>query len=258
MPVKVRTEEQIEKMRISGRMLARVHEVMRKVIRPGISTAEINAVGEEEILRLGGIPNFKNYQGFPAAVCISVNDVVVHGIPSREIILKEGDIVSLDAGLIYKGWHSDAARTWGVGRISEENEKLITVTKESFFEGMRYARAGNHLYDISAAIGRFAESRSCGVVRELTGHGIGRHLHEEPMIPNFEQKGRGVLLVPGMTFAVEPMLTAGSEEIRQMPDGWTIKTVDGSNAAHYENTILITKGEPEILTGQEGGYQIYV
>lgn len=239
-------------------MLAQVHEAMRQVIRPGISTAEINAVGEEEILRLGGIPNFKNYQGFPAAICISVNDVVVHGIPSEETILKEGDIVSLDAGLIYEGWHSDAARTWGVGAISAEAEKLIADTKESFFEGMRFAKAGNHLYDISAAIGYFAEARGLGVVRELTGHGIGTHLHEEPMIPNFEQKGRGILLVPGMTFAIEPMLTAGSEEIRLMPDGWTIRTVDGSNAAHYENTILITKGEPEILTGQEGGYQAYV
>ncbi len=235
-------------------MLARVHEAMRAAIRPGISTAELNAVGEDEIRRLGGVPNFKDYQGFPAAICISVNDVVVHGIPSEEIILKEGDIVSLDAGLIYKGWHSDAARTWGVGRISGENENLIADTKESFFEGLRMARAGNHLYDISAAIGYFAESRGRGVVRELTGHGIGRHLHEEPMIPNYEQKGRGILLVPGMTFAVEPMLTAGSEEIRQMPDGWTIRTADGSNAAHYENTILITQGEPEILTGQEGGY----
>ena len=235
-------------------MLARVHEAMRAAIRPGISTAELNAVGEDEIRRLGGVPNFKDYQGFPAAICISVNDVVVHGIPSEEIILKEGDIVSLDAGLIYKGWHSDAARTWGVGRISGENENLIADTKESFFEGLRMARAGNHLYDISAAIGYLAESRGRGVVRELTGHGIGRHLHEEPMIPNYEQKGRGILLVPGMTFAVEPMLTAGSEEIRQMPDGWTIRTADGSNAAHYENTILITQGEPEILTGQEGGY----
>ena len=235
-------------------MLARVHEAMRAAIRPGISTAELNAVGEDEIRRLGGVPNFKDYQGFPAAICISVNDVVVHGIPSEEIILKEGDIVSLDAGLIYKGWHSDAARTWGVGRISGENENLIADTKESFFEGLKMARAGNHLYDISAAIGYFAESRGRGVVRELTGHGIGRHLHEEPMIPNYEQKGRGILLVPGMTFAVEPMLTAGSEEIRQMPDGWTIRTADGSNAAHYENTILITQGEPEILTGQEGGY----
>ncbi len=239
-------------------MLAKVHEAMRAVIRPGISTAEINAVGEEEILRLGGIPNFKNYQGFPAAICISVNDVVVHGIPSEETVLREGDIVSLDAGLIYKGWHSDAARTWGVGKIDAEAEQLIADTKESFFEGIRFARAGNHLYDISAAIGYFAEMRGRGVVRELTGHGIGTHLHEEPMIPNFEQKGRGILLVPGMTFAIEPMLTAGSEEIRLMPDGWTIRTVDGSNAAHYENTILITKGEPEILTGQEGGYQTYV
>ena len=258
MPVKVRTKEQIEKMRISGRMLAQVHEAMRQVIRPGISTAEINAVGEEEIRRLGGIPNFKNYRGFPAAVCISVNDVVVHGIPSEEIILKEGDIVSLDAGLIYKGWHSDAARTWGVGTISAEAESLIKDTRESFFKGMRLAKAGNHLYDISAAIGWFAESRGRGIVRELTGHGIGPHLHENPMIPNFEQKGRGILLVPGMTFAIEPMLTAGGEEIRLMPDGWTIRTEDGSLAAHYENTILITNGELEILTGQEGGYQTYV
>ena len=258
MPVTIKTPQEIVKMRESNRRLEIVHDELAKMIRPGISTLDIDREGERLIRELGGVPNFLHYSGYPASICVSVNDEVVHGIPKADRILKEGDIVSLDAGLIWEGWHSDAARTWGVGTISAEAESLIKDTRESFFKGMRLAKAGNHLYDISAAIGWFAESRGRGIVRDLTGHGIGPHLHENPMIPNFEQKGRGILLVPGMTFAIEPMLTAGGEEIRLMPDGWTIRTEDGSLAAHYENTILITNGEPEILTGQEGGYQTYV
>ncbi len=232
-------------------MLAAVHRAMREVIRPGVSTAEINAVGEREIYRLGGIPNFKHYNGFPSAICISVNDVIVHGIPSDDHYLEEGDIVSLDAGLSIDGWHSDAARTWGVGRVSPQAEALMEAAEKCFFEGLSFARKGNHLYDISAAIGRCAGRCGYAVVRELTGHGIGRHLHEEPMIPNFEQKGRGILLRPGMTFAIEPMITAGGEEIKMLSDGWGISSADGSLAAHYENTILITEGDPVILTGEE-------
>jgi methionyl aminopeptidase len=244
----VKTDEEIELMRIAGHKLARVHEALREFIRPGITTKSIDELGERLILEEGGIPNFKNYGGYPASICVSVNDEIVHGIPSDERILKEGDIVSLDAGLIWKGYHSDAARTWGVGNISAEAEKLIEVTRESFFEGMKYARAGCHLYDISRAVEAYAESFGFGVVRELTGHGIGTHLHEPPLVPNTAQKGRGILLVPNMTIAVEPMINAGAAGVLQSDDGWTVYTSDGSLSAHYENTVLIRDGEPELLT----------
>ena len=244
----VKTDEEIELMRIAGHKLVRVHEALREFIRPGITTKSIDELGERLILEEGGIPNFKNYGGYPASICVSVNDEIVHGIPSDERILKEGDIVSLDAGLIWKGYHSDAARTWGVGNISAEAEKLIEVTRESFFEGMKYARAGCHLYDISRAVEAYAESFGFGVVRELTGHGIGTHLHEPPLVPNTAQKGRGLLLVPNMTIAVEPMINAGAAGVLQSDDGWTVYTSDGSLSAHYENTVLIRDGEPELLT----------
>ena len=244
----VKTDEEVELMRIAGHKLARVHAALHEVIRPGITTKAIDELGERLILEEGGIPNFKNYGGYPASICVSVNDEIVHGIPSEERLLKEGDIVSLDAGLIWKGWHSDAARTWGVGKISAEAEKLIEVTRESFFEGMKYARAGCHLYDISEAVESYAESFGFGVVRELTGHGIGTHLHEPPLVPNTAQKGRGLLLVPNMTIAVEPMINAGAAGILQSDDGWTVYTADGSLSAHYENTVLIRDGEPELLT----------
>lgn len=244
----VKTDEEVELMRIAGHKLARVHAALREFIRPGITTKAIDELGERLILEEGGIPNFKNYGGYPASICVSVNDEIVHGIPSEERFLKEGDIVSLDAGLIWKGFHSDAARTWGVGKISAEAEKLIEVTRESFFEGMKYARAGCHLYDISEAVESYAESFGFGVVRELTGHGIGTHLHEPPLVPNTAQKGRGLLLVPNMTIAVEPMINAGAAGILQSDDGWTVYTADGSLSAHYENTVLIRDGEPELLT----------
>lgn len=244
----VKTDEEIELMRIAGRKLACVHEALREFIRPGITTKSIDELGERLILEEGGIPNFKNYGGYPASICVSVNNEIVHGIPSEERILKEGDIVSLDAGLIWKGFHSDAARTWGVGNISPEAAKLIEVTRSSFFEGMKYARAGNHLYDISRAVESYAESFGFGVVRELTGHGIGTHLHEPPLVPNTAQKGRGLLLVPNMTIAVEPMINAGAAGVLQSDDGWTVYTSDGSLSAHYENTVLIRDGEPELLT----------
>ena len=200
------------------------------------------------IRSFGCVPNFLNYNGYPASICVSVNDEVVHGIPKKNHILKEGDIVSLDAGLIYKGYHSDAARTYGDGKISPEAQKLIDVTKESFFRGIAFAKAGHHLHEISAAVGSYAESFGYGVVRDLVGHGIGTALHEDPQIPNFAQKKRGIRLVPGMTLAVEPMITAGTWEVEWLDDDWTVVTADGSLAAHYENTILITDGEPEILT----------
>lgn len=248
MSVTVKSASEIELMREAGRLLEIVHDELAEIIRPGISTWEINHEGEKLIRKLGGIPNFLNYNGYPASICVSVNDEVVHGIPSKKRILREGDIVSLDAGLIYKGYHSDAARTHAVGEISPEAQKLIDVTRQSFFEGIKMAKAGNHLYDISAAIGNYAESFGYGVVRDLVGHGIGTSLHEDPQIPNFAQKRRGIRLVPGMTLAIEPMITMGRPEVCWLDDDWTVVTEDESLAAHYENTILITEGEPEILT----------
>lgn len=252
MAVTVKSKSEIALMRESCRLLSIVHEEMAKVIRPGVSTYEINRIGEEKIKKFGCIPNFKNYNGFPAAICVSVNDEVVHGIPNKQRILKEGDIVSLDAGLIYKGYHSDAARTYGVGTVSPEAAKLMEVTKQCFYEGIRFAKAGCHLYEISAAIGDYAESFGYGVVEDLCGHGIGTLLHEEPEIPNFRQKKRGMRLVPGMTLAIEPMINAGTYEVNWSEDGWTVTTKDGSLSAHYENTVLITEDEPEILTLYKG------
>ena len=248
MAVSIKSSAEIELMREAGRILAKTHEELAKNLRPGMSTWDIDHMGEEIIRSYGCIPSFKNYNGYPASICVSVNDEVVHGIPSKKRILREGDIVSLDAGLIYKGYHSDAARTHAVGEISPEAQKLIDVTRQSFFEGIKMAKAGNHLYDISAAIGNYAESFGYGVVRDLVGHGIGTSLHEDPQIPNFAQKRRGIRLVPGMTLAIEPMITMGRPEVCWLDDDWTVVTEDESLAAHYENTILITEGEPEILT----------
>ena len=248
MAISIKTDEEINLMRQSGHLLAKVHEGLHAALRPGISTLELDEIGERTIRALGGIPNCKDYEGFPASVCISVNNEVVHGIPSSERILQEGDIVSFDTGLIYKGFHSDAARTWGVGKISDEAQKLIDVTRESFFEGIKKAKAGNRLHDISAAIDKYIRPHGYGIVRELTGHGIGTSLHEDPMVPNFRKLTRGVKLQKGMTICVEPMITMGSRKIGWLEDDWTVVTLDGSLAAHYENTIAITDGEPEILT----------
>lgn len=248
MSVTIKSEREIELMREAGKILAKVHEELGKAIRPGMSTLDIDRMGEEMIRSFGCEPSFKNYQGYPASICVSVNEEVVHGIPSKDRIITEGDIVSLDAGVIYKGYHSDAARTYGVGEISEEARLLIERTRQSFFEGMKYAVAGNHLHEISKAIGDYAESFGYGVVRDLCGHGIGSHLHEDPEIPNFKQFRRGIKLRPGMTLAVEPMIDAGTAEVVWMDDDWTVVTEDLSLSAHYENTIVITEGRPEILT----------
>ena len=245
MAVTIKSPREIELMREAGRILAKTHEELAKNLRPGMSTWDIDHMGEEIIRSYGCIPSFKNYNGYPASICVSVNDEVVHGIPHKEHFLDEGDIVSLDAGVIYKGYHSDAARTYG---ISPEAQKLIDVTRQSFFEGIKFAKAGNHLNDISAAIQKYAESFGFGVVRDLVGHGIGSHLHEDPEIPNFARKRKGILLQPGMTLAIEPMITEGSYEVVWLDDDWTVMTEDGGWSAHYENTILITEGEPEILS----------
>ena len=248
MAITIKSKSEIEKMREAGRLLSLVHDEMAKHVRPGISTMEINKIGEEMIRSFGCVPSFLNYEGYPASICISVNDRVVHGIPSRKEILKEGDIVSLDAGLIYQGYHSDAARTWAVGEISPEARKLVDVTQQSFFEGIKLAKAGNHLYDISAAIEAFVTPYGFTCVRDLVGHGIGTSMHEDPQIPNFRQHRRGVKLQAGMTLAIEPMVNMGGWEVRVLDDDWTVVTEDGSLSSHYENTILITDGEPEILS----------
>ena len=248
MAVTIKSPREIELMREAGRILAKTHEELAKNLRPGMSTWDIDHMGEEIIRSYGCIPSFKNYNGYPASICVSVNDEVVHGIPHKEHFLDEGDIVSLDEGVIYKGYHSDAARTYGIGEIDDDAKKLIEVTRQSFFEGIKFAKAGNHLNDISAAIQKYAESFGFGVVRDLVGHGIGSHLHEDPEIPNFARKRKGILLQPGMTLAIEPMITEGSYEVVWLDDDWTVMTEDGGWAAHYENTILITEGEPEILS----------
>ena len=244
MKVTIKSAEEIEKMRRAGEILAAVHQNLAREIKPGMSTLDIDRLGEEMIRGYG----CKNYCGYPASICVSVNEEVVHGIPTDERIIKEGDIVSLDAGVIYEGYHSDAARTVAVGEVSEEAKLLIERTRQSFIEGMKKAVAGNHLYDISAAIGDYANQFGYGVVEDLCGHGIGSHLHEEPEIPNFAQKRKGIKLAAGMTLAIEPMITAGRYDVAWMDDGWTVVTEDGSLASHYENTILITDGEPEILS----------
>ena len=248
MAVTIRSAREIALMREAGRLLGVVNEELGRAIRPGMSTKDIDRLGEKLIRSFGCTPNFLHYQGYPASICVSVNEEVVHGIPREDHILKEGDIVSLDAGLIYKGYHSDAARTHRVGKVSPEAEKLIAVTKQSFFEGIKKARAGNHLYDISNAIDAYVTSYGYGIVRALVGHGIGTKLHEEPQIPNFAQRRKGVRLQPGMTLAIEPMINMGTAEVVWLDDDWTVVTEDGAYSAHYENTILVTDGEPEILT----------
>lgn len=251
MSVTIKSPREIELMRESCRILSEVHDALAEIIRPGISTKDIDIEGERLIRSYGCIPNFLNYNGYPASICVSINEEVVHGIPSKKRILKEGDIVSLDCGLIYKGYHSDAARTYGVGAITPDAQKLIDATRQSFYEGIKYAKAGNHLHDISNAIDDYISGFGYGIVRDLVGHGIGTRLHEDPQIPNFRQKRRGVLLEPGMTLAIEPMISMGTWEVEFLDDDWTVVTRDESPAAHYENTILITEGEPEILTASK-------
>ena len=246
--VSIKSQSEIALMREAGKILAKVHEELKDAIRPGMSTLDIDKLGEKLIRSYGCIPSFLNYNGYPASICVSVNDEVVHGIPHKDHILCEGDIVSLDAGVIYKGYHADAARTYGVGKISDEAAKLIEVTKQSFFEGIKMAKDGNHLHDISNAIADYCESFGYEVVRDLVGHGIGKNLHEDPQIPNFHQRRRGIKLQKGMTLAIEPMVNAGTYEVAWLDDDWTVVSDDGSLSAHYENTVLITDGEPEILT----------
>ena len=247
MAITLKNDSQIEKMRIAGQILARLDEVLRKELRPGITTLELDKIAEDYIRSQGALPSFKGYGGFKGSICTSVNEEVVHGIPSSRK-LKEGDIISLDMGSYINGFHGDCARTYGIGEITPECQRLIDVTQQSFFEGIKFAKAGNHLYEISSAIQKYVESNGFSIVRDYVGHGIGHNLHEDPAIPNFKPMGRGPKLVKGMVLAIEPMVNMGKWQVDVLSDGWTAVTRDGLPAAHYENTVLITDGEPEILT----------
>ena len=247
----VKSDREIEKMRKACKITAAARALAGEMVRPGVKTKEIDQAVYDYIVAQGAKPSFLNYNGFPASVCISVNSTVIHGFPG-EYVLQEGDIVSIDVGAFYKGFHGDCAATFACGAISTEAQRLIDVTKQSFFEGMKFATSGNRVQDISHAIQTYVESNGFSVVRSFVGHGVGRHLHEDPEVPNFGRPGRGARLVRGMTIAVEPMVNVGTEEVRILKDGWTVKTADGKLSAHYENTVLITDGEPEILTVTEG------
>lgn len=247
MAVHIKTREQIEKMRIAGEILAKLDEVLRKEIKPDVTTKQLDSIAEEFIRSQGAVPSFKGYGGFPGSICTSVNDEIVHGIPS-ERKLKQGDIISIDMGSYIGGYHADAARTYAVGEITPELQKLIDVTKQSFFEGIQYAKQGCHLNQIGIAIQKYVEQNGFSVVREYVGHGIGRKLHEDPSVANYREQRKGILLKRGMTLAIEPMVNMGSYQLKVLKDGWTAVTRDGLCAAHYENTVVITNGEPEILT----------
>ena len=245
----LKNAQQLDCMRRSGALLYDVLCRLREAIKPGMSTAELDVYAEQLIRKHKAIPSFLDYQGYPASICASINDEVVHGIPSETAILKEGDILSVDCGLILDGWQSDSAFTVGVGKIAPEHQKLIDVTEECFFKGIRKAIAGNHIGDIGHAVQTHAESFGYGVVRDLTGHGIGRNMHEDPSVPNFGRPGHGTRLRAGMTLAIEPMIAMGDYHVAELEDGWTIVTEDGSFCSHYEHTIAINeKGLPEILS----------
>lgn len=253
--VTIKSKQEIEKMREACRVAALAQKAVKEAIKPGISTWELDKIAENEMRKNGAIPAEKGYPSgvkgvpnFPGSICASVNDEVIHGIPSKKVILKEGDIVSIDLVAYKDGFNGDCARTYTVGKIDKESQKLIEITKQSFYEGIKYAKKGNRLGDVCHAIGEFVEKNGFNVVKEFQGHGIGRQMHEDPGIPNYGRAGRGIRLEPGMTLAIEPMVMAGSDEILELDDGWTIVTEDGKRAAHYENTILITENEPEILT----------
>ena len=235
-------------MRRAGRIVAEVLVALQQSIEPGVNTAELDELAYQIITRHKAIPSFKGYRGFPASLCVSINEEVVHGIPNKKRYVKEGDIVSFDVGAIYQGYHGDAAVTVGVGEITEAAKELLAVTAGALAAGIAQSRAGNHIGDISWAIQDYAESRGYSVVREYTGHGIGLQMHEDPQIPNYGQPKRGFLLKPGMTFALEPMVNQGDWHTRVLADNWTVVTKDGKLSAHFEHTIAITNGEPEILT----------
>ena len=245
----IKSSDQIEKMREAGKIVSEALSLAGEIIKPGMTTLELNEAIEKVIVSHKARPSFKNYNGFPAASCISPNSVVVHGIPSKDIILKDGDIVSVDVGAFLNGYHADAARTYGVGNISDEAKQLIDVTKECFMRGAQAAVPGNRIGDIGFAVQSYAESFGYGVVRELIGHGVGKDLHEEPDVPNFGNSGRGIRLKSGMVIAIEPMINQGTHMVDfNREDGWTVTTCDGKLSAHYENTVAVTDNGPVFLT----------
>jgi methionyl aminopeptidase len=247
MAISIKNDDQIKIMQKTGAIVGRTHELLAKELRAGITTYELDKIAEEYIISQGAVPSFKGYHGFPATLCISINDEIIHGIPGNRKIM-DGDVVSIDIGACKDGFHGDAARTLGVGDISKESQTLIDVTKQCFFEGIKFAKAGNHLFEISEAIQTYVESFGFSIVRDYVGHGIGKELHEEPQIPNYKPSGRGVKLQKGMALAIEPMVNIGTHEIKRLKDKWTIVTKDGKFSAHYENSIAITDNEPIILT----------
>lgn len=244
----IKSKREIDLMREPCKVTAELLHDLADYIKPGMSTMDINNFVETRITGHGMTPTFKGYGGFPAAACVSVNEEIIHGIPSAKKVLKEGDIVSIDVGATYKGYNSDAARTYAVGAISAEDQKLIDVTRQSFFEGIKYAKEGFRIHDIGHGVQLYAEQNGMGVIRDYTGHGTGTKLHEDPYIPNYGRPGTGAKIKQGMTLAVEPMLALGTYECRVLANNWTVVTADGRKSAHYENTILVTDGEPEILT----------
>ena len=253
--VTIKSKQEIEKMREACKIAYLAQKAVEGAIKPGVSTWELDKIAENEMRKYGAIPAEKGYPSgvkgvpaFPGSICASVNDEVIHGIPSKRVILKEGDIISIDLVAYKDGFNGDCARTYAVGKIDKSSQKLMEVTKQAFFEGIKFAKKGNRIGDVSHAIGEFVEKNGFNVVKEFQGHGIGRQMHEDPGIPNYGRAGRGIRLEPGMTLAIEPMVMIGGDEILELDDGWTIITEDGSRAAHYENTILITENEPEILT----------
>lgn len=247
MGIAIKSRQQIEYMRQAGKIVAESLQIVKQIVRPSITTQELNETVEKHIAKSGAIPSFKGYNGFPASICTSINNEVVHGIPGTTI-LKDGDIISIDIGACINGFHADAADTFEVGNVSDIAKRLISVTKQSFFEGIKFATCENRLYDISSAIQDYVEENGFSVVRKFVGHGIGSQVHEEPQIPNYGSPGHGPRLMNGMTLAIEPMVNQGDYEVKILPNKWTVVTEDGSLSAHYENTILITDHQPEILT----------
>jgi len=244
----LRGPQELAGLREAGRIVAQVHQAMRQSVRPGISTAELNAIAEEIIRSAGAIPTFLGYHGFPASICTSINDEIVHGIPHPQRLLHEGDIISIDVGATYKGWVGDSAWTYAVGEISDEAQALLDATEAALFAGIAQARAGQRLGDVSAAVQATAEARGFSIIREYTGHGVGHEMHEPPQVLNYGHAGTGLLLRPGLVFALEPMVAAGHWLTRVDADGWTVRTQDGSLSAHFEHTLAVTDGDPMILT----------
>ncbi len=247
MAIIIKTDDQLKKMADANRIVAQTHELLERHIKIGVTTKELDKIAEEFILSKGATPSFKGYRGFTGSICASINEEIVHGIPGKRK-LKEGDIIGIDIGAYYNGYHGDAARTHGVGVIDSEAQRLIDVTKQSFFEGMKYAKLGYRLYEISSAIGDYIESNGFSVVKDYIGHGIGKDLHEAPEIPNYRMPIKGTRLQKGMTLAIEPMVNMGTDKLKLLSDGWTAVTADGKYSAHYENTVAITDGEPNIMT----------